>query len=277
MTLSARNRFFKGGIILATLSLCIIAVGGYFTFSVFPRIEAYSAQRSWGMIQSFIAASAEPSAYVPLFTMIGAAAYSLISIILIYYFFEKTQSPEILFVALFVISLAFEVTRIIIPLKNVFPISGMYLVAVYRILFFGRYFGLFSLFAASVYSAGLDAQRQQNIFLVLFLVALIIALNIPIDSLLWDSTFMLLSGYKIMFYMVETGILVILVLTFFISAHTRGSRIYVWIGLGAFLALAGRNLLISSDTWITLAPGLAILIAGTLLVCSGLHKVYLWF
>ena len=40
MTLSARNVFFKGGIILSALSLCIIAVGGYFAFSAYAEAAA---------------------------------------------------------------------------------------------------------------------------------------------------------------------------------------------------------------------------------------------
>jgi hypothetical protein len=232
--------------------------------------------RPGGVVLSIVENLAGASAYVPFWTMLATIAYSLTSIILIYYFFEKTQSPEILFIGFFVISLAFELARLAIPLRVAFPFSAMYLTAATRILLFGRYFGLLSLFAASLYSAGLDAQKQENVFFMLVMPALIIALNVPVDSLAWDSTFKLLSGHRSMFVMTEIGIFAMTVLTFLVTAYTRGSKSYIFIGVGVFLLFAGRNTLLHSDTWLSPAPGLALLAVGTWLVCSRLHKEYLW-
>jgi hypothetical protein len=114
MTLSARNYFFKGGTVIAALSLTFIVVGGYLAFPAYPDAAETVFMRSGGAIMQLIGRLASPSTYVPFWTMVIAAAYSFISIILIYYFFEKTQAPEILFIGFFVISLAFEFTRIII-------------------------------------------------------------------------------------------------------------------------------------------------------------------
>ena len=276
MTLSARNDFFRGGIILAALSLGLIAVGGYFTFLAYPDAVASAAMRPQGIIQVLMGDRTSPSAYVPFFTMLSAVVYSLISILLINHFFEKTQSPEILFFSFFVMSLSFEFFRLMVPLRVVFVFPSMYLITASRILLFARYFGLLSLFAASVYAAGLDAQKQQNTFFVLVLAALVIAIRLPIDSIVWDSTLMPWSGYQSMFAMVETGFLAVTTLTFFISAYTRGSRAYVFIGLGTLLVFTGRNLLINSDTWITPIPGLLALAAGTWLIASRLRQEYLW-
>jgi len=164
-----------------------------------------------------------------------------------------------------------------IPLKIVFPIPAMYLVYSSRILLFGRYFGLLSLFAASVNAAGLDVQKQQNAFFILVMSAIFIALNIPIDNFAWDSTFVHLSAYDPIFDMVEAVILAVTILTFFISAYTRGSKTYIFIGLGTLLLYAGREILLNSDTWITLLPGLLILSIGTWFVCTMLHREYLWY
>ena len=276
MTLLVRNNFFKGGIILATLSLGIITVGGYFAFPAFPDAIGQAALRSSGISQRFIEAFAEPSPHVPFWTMVIAAAYSLISIILIYYFFEKTQSPEILFIALFVISLIFEFARMVIPLKEVISFNPMFITTSSRVLLFGRYFGLFSLFAAGVYAAGLDAQKQETFLLMLILAALIIAMNVPVDSLVWDSTFVLWSGYKPMFTVIELSVLTVTIISFLISAYTRSSKSYVLIGIGILMAYTGRIILLSSDTWITPFPGLLILVAGTWFACSRLHLQYLW-
>ena len=254
----------------------LIAIGGHFAFQAYPEAAASATMRSHGIVQKLMEGLVKPSAYVPFWTMLGAAAYSLISIILIYIFFEKTHAPELLFFAFFVMSLSFEFARIMIPLKEVFPFPTMYLITASRVLLFGRYFGLFSLFSAGVYAAGLDAQRQQNFFFLSVLLAMFIAINIPVDSLVWDSTFMLLSGYRSTFAMVEAGILAVTVTSFFVSAYTRGSRSYIFIGIGSFLLFIGRNIMLFSDNWITPLPGLLFLAMGTWLACSRLHREYLW-
>jgi len=276
MTLSTRNIIFKGGIIIAALSLILVASGGYFAYPAFPGAAASATIRSGGIIQKLVSDLAKPSSYIPLWTMLGAAAYSLISIILIYHFFEKTQSPEILFIGFFVISLTFEFARLIIPLKAVFPLPAFFSIAASRALFFGRYFGLFSLFASGVYAAGMDAQKQQSFLLMLILAAMVIAINVPMDTFVWDSTFMVWTGYRFMFSVVEAVVLALTIANFLVSAFTRGSKSYVLIGIGVFLAFAGRSILINSDTIITVLPGLIILSAGTWCICARLHLEYLW-
>ena len=257
------------------LSVGFIAVGGYFAFAAYPQVVEAAAMRPGG-IAAVLGDRLSPAAAVPFFTMLAAALYSLVSIILIFYFFENTRSAEILFFALFVMSLSFEFLRLIIPLRAVFPFPALYVITASRFLLFARYFGLFSLFAASIYAAGLNAQKQQNAFFVAALAALLIAIQVPIDGIVWDSSLVPHSGYRVMFAMVEAGIAVVTVLTFFVSAYTKGSRSYVFIGAGSLLALAGRNMLIHSDTWLTPLPGFLSLAIGTWLIASRLRREYLW-
>jgi hypothetical protein len=163
-----------------------------------------------------------------------------------------------------------------IPLTGIFTLPTAYSIIAFRALLFGRYFGLFSIFAASIYSAGFEAQKQQTVFSLMVLAALLIAANVPVDSLSWDSTFIFEKGYSSMLSTVESGIFAVTILTFFVSAYIRGSRTYIFIGLGVLAAFIGRNMLLHSDTWITPLPGLLLLAAGTWFACSRLHKIYLW-
>jgi hypothetical protein len=105
---------------------------------------------------------------------------------------------------------------------------------------------------------------------------MIIALGVPVDGLAWDSSLMMVYGYTPMLKMVEAGVVLISAASFFISAYSRGSREYIFIGLGSLLAFWGRSILLTADTWITPLPGLALLAAGTWIICIQLHRVYLW-
>jgi hypothetical protein len=277
MTLSARNTCFKTGIAVSGLSLLVIIAAAFIILPAYPDAVAESTWRAEGVVQGFVGYLQEPVPYAALATVVGAVLYSLIGIILIHYFFEKTQCPEILFVGFFVVSFAFECLRIMIPLKLTLEFPALYLINGARILIFGRYFGLFSLFAASLFSTGLQVQKQQYIVLASAVGALIIAAGIQVDALSWDTTLNMLSDYSTAFILIQWGILGITTASFFISAYIRGSKQYIFIGLGVLLIYLGRNILINSDTWISPVPGLVILSLGTWFVCTKLHKIYLWF
>jgi hypothetical protein len=276
MTLSNRNYFFKAGIIFSSVILIGIAALSNILVPLYPDLIPLAARRSQGILQTLAGRFLSPAPYAPFATIIIAVAYSLITMILIYYFFEKTQAPEILFVAFFTLSFAFESARLIIPLHSTWELPGLYLTAVYRVLIFGRYFGLFSLFVAGVCASGPEIREPRNVILFILGAALIVAMGIPVDGLSWDTSLCLISGYASMFRLVEICVILITMVSFFVSAYIRGAREYVFIGIGAFLVSAGRNLLLTADNWATPLPGLAILIVGTWFICNQLHRVYLW-
>jgi hypothetical protein len=235
-----------------------------------------SVRRSPGIIQNLITRFLNPSPYIPFISLAGGGLYSLVTLVLIYYSFEKTQAPEILFISLFVLSFSFEAMRLLTPLQKIWAIPSIYLLLASRALLFGRFFGIFALFAAGVYAAGLEIQKQLNVILIVALISLLISLGVPIDILTWDSSFSMINGYLSLFRMIETVVFIITMMSFFISAWSRGTPEYVAIGAGSFLVYVGRNILLSGDTWISPLPGLLLLAAGAWLICTKLHKVYLW-
>jgi hypothetical protein len=276
MTLSLRNSCFKVGIAFSALSLGIIIAAALTILPAYPEVLGESIRCASGILQWFLKNFPEPSPYVPFITTLGAVCYSLIGIILILYFFEKTQSQEILFIGLFVLSFSFESIRIIVPLVKTLDLPIVYLGRGSRFLIFGRYFGLFSLFTASVFTAGLAVQKQEHLVFIIAAASLIFALGVPTDGLSWDTTLNMYNDFNSTFALVQGGILGITMASFFISAYTRSSKEYIYIGLGAFLIYTGRSILLGGDTWISPLPGLLILSLGTWLVCIKLHRIYLW-
>jgi hypothetical protein len=86
----------------------------------------------------------------------------------------------------------------------------------------------------------------------------------------------MVSGYTSMLMVVEAGVVLITMASFFVSAYTRGTREFIFAGAGTFLAFAGRYILLNADTWAALLPGLAVISAGTWFICTRLHRIYLW-
>jgi hypothetical protein len=276
MTLSSRNVVFKAEIAGSVLILTGIIAASFTTLPLYGEMLVQAVKRPPGLFQALISQFLEPAPLVSYAVMIAAAVYSLVTIALIFYFFEKTQAPEILFITFFAVSFAFEAARLIAPLRIAMNLPGFFLVFGHRVIIFGRYFGLFSLFTASVCAAGLELQRQGTTILIILLCTLVIALGIPVDSFSWDSSLCMIAGYNSMFMLIETAVILFTAVNFIVASRSRGSREYILIGLGSFLALVGRNWLLRSDTWLTPLPGLLVLALGTWFICRQLHRVYLW-
>jgi hypothetical protein len=112
--------------------------------------------------------------------------------------------------------------------------------------------------------------------MIITVTTLIIALGVPIDTQTWDSSLNMVNGYVSMFRIIEVGTLLITIVSFLIAAWTRGSREFAFICAGSALAFLGRNILLTADTWAGPPAGLLFLAGGTWLICTKLHKFYLW-
>ena len=276
MTLSGRNIIFKAGIILAVLCAVIVCITSFDAIKAYSQMSGENIRRPNTFFQDFISNFLKVNFYSIHASLSASVLYSLVSALLIYFYFEKTQAPEILFVYFFSLSLSLEAARITLPLHIIHDIPAFYQLIAARILLFGRYFGMFSLFTASVCAAGLDMQKTRNYIQVIFVATLIIALGVTVDTQVWDSSMSLINGYPSLFRLIEAAAFLTTVISFFIAAKSRGSRDYAFVGIGSLLALAGRNILLNNDTWAGPGPGILLLAAGTWFICTRLHKIYLW-
>jgi hypothetical protein len=209
-------------------------------------------------------------------SLVLSVLFSLIGIILIHYFFERTSAPEILYIAIFTISLSFEVIRLILPLNQIYNFSSFYVRMASRILLFARFYGIFSLFAASICAAGLEVQKTRIVIFTILIAALSITVGTPIDVLNYDTSLNVASGFTSIFRLIELTAFFTSAISFVIAAKIRDSKGYIYIAIGAVLALAGRSILLSADNWIGPAFGIVLLSFGTWFLCSKLHKIHLW-
>jgi len=276
MTLSERNTFFKVGIAFCAVCAVVMLTASFFIVPVYETLDENS-RRPADFFQFFVVNKIlQPNYYAVHASLCISVLFSLVGIILIHFFFEQTSAPEIPFIAVFTISLSFEVFRLILPLRQLYDFPSFYLLTVSRVLLFARYFSIFSLFAASVCAAGLEVQKSLNIFLFVTAASLIVTFGVPIDIQSWDTSLNLINGYTGGFKLIEGVAFIIIVLSFFVAANIRGSKEYRQIGLGILLALVGRYFLINADSWIGPSAGILFLPFGVWFVCSKLHKIHLW-
>jgi len=144
------------------------------------------------------------------------------------------------------------------------------------VLLFARYFGIFSIVAASLCSAGLEVQMTRNMIFIIIAAALVITIGVPIDTQSWDTSLNIIYGFSSTFKVIEAAAFFAAVISFFIASNFRGSGEYIRIGIGIMFAFIGRYFLLYSDNWAGPIPGIIMLSFGTWSACSKLHKIYLW-
>jgi hypothetical protein len=276
MTLFNRNIAFKLEVALSFLCLLICIMAFIEIIPAHASMENGAIHRSESLFRTFTGKFFGAELLAVYSCILALVLFSFFSIILVFHFFEKTQSPEILYVVFFAASFSIEALRLILPLSWIYNIPSLYLLTAARIILFGRYFGIFSLFTASVYAAGYKAQNQRNTIMFIAVTTLIITLGIPIDTQTWDSALNMISSHVSMFKLLEAGTILITTISFLIAAWSRSSREFVFISIGSIFAFLGRNILVNTDIWAGLPAGLALLITGTWLICTRLHKIYLW-
>jgi len=276
MTVDQRNLYFKAGIILSLLCLAMIIVMAGKLLPFYPELCSQALHRPEGFLQNTmdrIFSTAPPSVFA---SLLASAFYTLCVSVLLFIFFEKTQSPEILFIGLFALSFVFETLKIMVPLYKIYVFPSALLTAGTRLLFSGRFSGILALFVSSLYAAGISIQKQGGIILTMLIAIFLVTLRIPVNGQSWDTSLAMLTGYSTMFRRTETILIIITIVSFLTASYTKDTREYRFVALGIFLAFLGRGLLTGADTWLALILGLLLLGGGTWLIMLWLHRVYLW-
>jgi len=276
MTLSERNTFFKAGIVFCSICTLFVVAASFLIIPVYSKIMEEYSRRPVNIFQVLTAIFMKNNYYAVYASLAASVLFSLIGIIFIYFFFERTSAPEILYIAIFTVSLAFEAIRLILPLYCIYIFSLFYVNIATRFLLFARFFSIFSLFAAGLYAAGLEMQKTRNVIFVMIIAALVITLGVPIDSSNWDTSLNIINSYSSMFALVEIAAFLTTIISFFIAANIRDSKEYFKVAIGVMLALAGRGFLINVDNWMGFVPGILLLSIGTGFICLKLHKIHLW-
>jgi hypothetical protein len=275
MTLSERNVFFRAATAFCAVSALLTLAISWLVVPLYKTIGE-NLRRPEEFAQFFLGRLFEPDYFAVQASLSALVIFSLIGLFLILSFFEQTATPEILYISFFIFSFSFEIIRFIMPLHLIYSIQSFYILVLFRILLFARYFGIFSIVAASLCAAGLEVQMNRNLILILIAASLVIVTGVPIDIQSWDTSFNVIYGFSSIFKVIEAAAFFTAVTSFFIAANVRGSVEYVYIGIGVMFAFIGRYFLLNFDNWAGPIPGIIMLSFGTWAACSKLHRIYLW-
>ncbi len=276
MTLSTRNHIIIGAFAVSLAPLLFLAFSAPVLFQSSPGLIDQAEWRSSGLLQLALSSFFGPSDMAVKTALFFSVILAAGALVYLYYYFEKTHTPEILFLALFAFSLAFESIRATIPLSYSGRWPRPLLIGTGRALEFARLYGLFSLFASSVYAAGSNFQKHGRVLFIIALTALLIAATLPLDDLSFNTVFRLVPGYDALLFFMEALCVTAASASYLVAAYTRNSFIFSRAAIGCVLVAIGRDGLIRGDSWPAIILGALILGLGLWLMGDSIHRHYLW-
>ncbi|MCX7655941.1 MAG: hypothetical protein N2Z76_05410 [Treponemataceae bacterium] len=276
MTLSVRNRLIFLGVLF--IVICYLFIG--FLLPDILKGTVLAMQKASSRPTSGIASLGtrlfKMNIYSSLVSSFSLSLISVVSVVLVYFFFEKTHVPEVLCTVLFLFSLSLELSRCLVPLVIDQNFSYSYIALATRIVLAGRLGGSVFLFLAGLYAAGLNFPRYSNVIFLTLAVIMPIISTIPINSSLWDTTLMGFSKYGDYFMVIELVLVFLTILSFIIAVTNRGSHLFIKAAIAVVLLYLGRAFCVFSDNWITLLVGLPLLVSGLYMLLTTYHTYYRW-
>jgi hypothetical protein len=204
------------------------------------------------------------------------ALYAALVLGLILYSFRKTVSAEIYFFSYWVLSLGFEILRLVVFSLAADDIAATWQILATKALLFSRYSGQLALFASGLYAAGLRNEKLGTVTALVLAPAFALAATMPINTGSFAPTLELFPGYGDLNEAFFVFLAVATVLNFLYASRVSGEKSYRVVAAGALLFLVGQRLLVTQWNPFMMVLGFSLLAGGSWLFVSRLHSYYLW-
>lgn len=274
MTLGGRNSF----LFIATI-LVLLAVVGWAVATV-ELVDGRSIslpldldhEGSW----VFVSWTAQPlNTEWALVTLAGIGVYAVFGGHVLRRYFRRTSATEVFFFTVFVLSTAFDLAKLGSVAVYLLDAPRTITLVVSRFVHFGRLFGLFALFFAGFYAAGVEYQKHGIVLLVSLGLAFGIAAVVPLDTVRPASSLVFPVDGEIG-YRTIVSVLYLLIPANFIYGSAKRTPELLAPTVCVVAVIVGRELLFLMVSPLSIIVGGALLVLGTFFFGNRYHHLYLW-
>jgi len=209
-------------------------------------------------------------------SLAGELVYALVAMVILYFSFRKTKSPEIFFFIIFLVSMCFDSLKALFVLFNTINVAPYYGVLLTRAVYFGRFLGTLAILVSGLFSLGAEYQRMEIYIGVAFLLAFTLSAAITVDMTQIDSINLYKMGHARELSLISVIFLFFGVFNYVLNAVQNSSKDHLLIAAGLTLVIAGRELLFYTNSAIYAAIAFILLVSGAILFGERTHAVHLW-
>jgi hypothetical protein len=191
-------------------------------------------------------------------------------------FFRRSISVEVFFFTLFVLAFFFETFRLGV-LYIVIREEPFYLGVLFtRIIHFGRFFRLFSLFTAGLFAVSTKGWKPWLFLGVIALVSFTLVAGIPINPTRILPQMMYEVGNRTYMLVIALFFSFFTILNLVLAAVLKSTREYYYIAASVALVLVGNILIMYFISPLLLSLGGFLLVGGSFFFGKLIHGLYLW-
>lgn len=277
MTLTTRNTILFILLVVIIAVAFLVGFSGYLYRPESPDIAELTSRLTSAQQYLFVSWD-QPSVEVShlLVTLSVSSAISIVGTILVLRYFRRTNAPEVFLFALFLVSLSGDNFKLGIPLLIMLDQPPLYGVIVTRVIQFCHLFGVFCLFASTLFATGMDYQRLGNVTVVAFIVALAMTYTMPVDSHTLYPSLVFQMGDHLTLQILVVALAVLSVVNIGSATLVHGSDGFGIYAATVVLMFAGREMLFLLPGFLMSLTGIAVLLAGALTYGVKKYVDYLW-
>ncbi len=267
----------------------LLLVGLFFLSLLFAFL--YAGSFIFALVNDAIIPPESPMRYISILANVPGFAYDYrasfiaIGIFIIYvpitaYIlwngFEKTQSSEVVYFTLFLLSCFAEGSRLTLPLFGLWKSYSLFFVFIGRLVFAGRFLAPCSFLLAALFSETEQRQDVDRNCVLCILLAVFVAILVPLDTSVVTSSCTIWWGYRSLFVIMRIMFYILTFVSIMLNAYKKDSVELKGNATGFIILILGYSLLQASDNFITMIVSMILFIAGTAVYLRTLHSRYLW-
>ena len=266
MTITTRERTLKigfGASLLFILGTLAISTGFIIRFGIdFPSIQQL------------------PTSMEAIIAGLTAIAVCMAASVIITGFMAlrngKTASAELFFFTVWAFCLGFEALRIFSLGFIIFNASIGPMVFVTKLVMFGRYLGLLSLFMGSILAVGFRQERMSAVLSAAFLLALFFSSVQPVNSGVLAPDFLIDRGFGFLMSLFDSALIAMTLANYLVAWRMNRDTAFLASGAGLALCVLAYLLLRSNHSPWFILPALFFLAIGAWLHIKSMNGYYLW-
>lgn len=276
MTLKARNRILILFFLLALLDTLLNA--GLFIRSIMAETLSFPPDADIER-QIALLSRLDLLAYEPLAVCISCLAfnaYALLTTLIIYLSFEKTQALETIYFLGFLLSCLAESTRLFIPVYALAQDAPASLAVLTRIVIGARMLAPLSFLFAELFSDTESRLFVERNLVIMLLASIFMGLLMPLHTGGYSSIFTYQWGIQDIFHLSRLLMVAATLLAIICKIAANYSTETIHEGIGFLISICGYFILCNSDAYILVIVGAGALFIGTVYYLRSMHQIYRW-
>ncbi len=270
MTLSSQNKLLLWFSSISTL-ICLALFIGIITFANTNMASTQNIESST-LLELFIVKNTGsvllPYMYFTLYVPIVGFT--------IYFSFEKTKSPEILYFITMLIGFFAQSFLLCIPIFSLHKGYTLFLNSISSLAFFGQIQVILSILFQGVLVTQDESRDTDRYVGIISVAALAFAAIIPLDFTTIEQDFLPTYGFESVFSTIRIVFILVAFVSMILSPASKKSTDYKKASISFFLICVGYTILLNTSTLLSFSIGSVLFTFGTVRFLKRLHWHYMW-